>query len=57
MLFLVSLSSNAQLIDVKKAIKNKSVDRANQRTEDGIDKGLDAAEDGLFPGTGVLMLL
>ncbi len=47
MLFLVSLSSNAQLIDVKKAIKNKSVDRANQRTEDGIDKSLDAAEDGV----------
>ncbi len=47
MLFLVSISSNAQLIDVKKAIKNKSVDRANQRTEDGIDKGLDAAEDGV----------
>ncbi len=47
MLLLVSFSSNAQLIDVKKAIKNKSIDRANQRTEDGIDKGLDAAEDGV----------
>lgn len=47
MLFLVSISSNAQLIDVKKAIKNKSIDRANQRTEDGIDKSLDAAEDGV----------
>lgn len=47
MLFLVSLSSNAQLIDVKSAIKDKSIDRANQRTEDGIDRSLDAAEDGV----------
>ncbi len=43
----ISLSVNAQKIDVKGKIKSQTLNRANQRTDQAIDKGLDEAEKGV----------
>ncbi len=45
LLFMCSWT-NAQ-IDLKGKLKNQSLNRANQRTEEGIDKSLDKAEEGV----------
>ncbi len=47
LMLLLSISSHAQLIDIKQKVKNKTIERADQKTDKAIDKGLNEAEEGV----------
>ena len=46
MILFMTFTAQAQ-IDIKGKIKNASLNRANQKTDEAIDKGLDEAEEGV----------
>ncbi len=46
MVLALSMSCNAQIINPKEAVKQKSEDRANNKIDEGIDTGLDKIEEG-----------
>jgi outer membrane protein OmpA-like peptidoglycan-associated protein len=44
LMFLSSGNSNAQINNILRSVKNKSVNKVNQNIDQGLDKGLDATE-------------
>lgn len=47
LMLVFAFQANAQILNVKKAIKSKTVDRINNKIDSGIDKSLDKTEEGV----------